>query len=168
MPRLSFLHSDQNVTSSVRIRDDTCLCWFKQAFAWFGFHVGFHVGFHALPLENTVFDSRVCYLSQPVLRRDSQRAVLPALASEEELQARFKRFKRERARAQRVVLNCPGLDIAHRRLVQSERRYGAEPRLPGYFFKAHDLSHLIFHSFRYKGPIYTGLYIGYNMQDAKV
>ncbi len=38
-------------------------------------------------------------------------------------------FKRERARAKRVVLNCPGLDIAHRRLVQSERRYGAEPRL---------------------------------------
>ncbi len=26
------------------------------------------------------------------------------------------------------VLNCPVLDIAHRRLVQSECRYGAEPR----------------------------------------
>ncbi len=101
------------------------------------------------------------------LKARFQRAVLPALASKEELQARFKRFKRERARAQRVVLNCPGLDIAHRRLVQSERRYGAEPRLPGYFFKAHDLSHLIFHSFRYKGPIYTGLYIGYKHAGCK-
>ncbi len=40
-----------------------------------------------------------------------QRAVLPALASEEELPASFKRVKRrcsrERARTQRVVLNCP-------------------------------------------------------------
>ncbi len=53
---------------------------------------------------------------------------------------RVQRFKRcsshvqERARAHsRVVLNCPGLDIAHRRLVQSERRYGAEPRpCPGF------------------------------------
>ncbi len=44
-------------------------------------------------------------------------------------------FKRERARAKRVVLNCPSLDIAHRRLVQSERRYGAEPRLHGWFLQ---------------------------------
>ncbi len=36
----------------------------------------------------------------------------------------------------RVVLNCPLLDIAHRRLVQSERRYGAEPRLHGCSCKA--------------------------------
>ncbi len=50
---------------------------------------------------------------------------------------RVQRFKRcsshvqenqERAARRRVVLNCPFLDIAHRRLVQSERRYGAEPR----------------------------------------
>ncbi len=38
------------------------------------------------------------------------------------------REESERAHS-RVVLNCPSLDIAHRRLVQSERRYGAEPRL---------------------------------------
>ncbi len=36
--------------------------------------------------------------------------------------------RRERAHS-RVVLNCPSLGIAYRRLVQSERRYGAEPRL---------------------------------------
>ncbi len=79
---------------------------------------------------------------------------------------RVQRCKRESARTQRIVLNCPGLDIAHRRLVQSERRYGAEPRLPGYFFKAHDLSHLIFHSFRER---YTRAFISViNMQDAKV
>ncbi len=49
----------------------------------------------------------------------------------------FKRVKREeRERAlSRVVLNCPLLDIAHRRLVQSERRYGAEPRLHGWFLQ---------------------------------
>ncbi len=38
-----------------------------------------------------------------------------------------KREKRESAHS-RVVLNCSVLDIAHRRLVQSECRYGAEPR----------------------------------------
>ncbi len=40
----------------------------------------------------------------------------------------------QRASAARVILNRPTLDIAHRRLVQSERRYGAEPRLHGCFF----------------------------------
>ncbi len=44
------------------------------------------------------------------------------------------RQERERAHS-RVVLNCPSLDIAHRRLVQSERRYGAEPRLHGWFLQ---------------------------------
>ncbi len=39
--------------------------------------------------------------------------------------------RRERARR---FFNSPTLDIAHRRLVQSERRYGAEPRLHGCFF----------------------------------
>ncbi len=39
-----------------------------------------------------------------------------------------KREKRVHAHSS-VVLNCPSLDIAHRWLVQSERRYGAEPRL---------------------------------------
>ncbi len=36
------------------------------------------------------------------------------------------RERRESGAHSRVVLNCPGLDLAHRRLVQSERRYGAE------------------------------------------
>ncbi len=46
-----------------------------------------------------------------------------------------KREKSERAHS-RVVLNCPSLDIAHIRLVQSERRYGAEPR-PRLVFARH-------------------------------
>ncbi len=54
----------------------------------------------------------------------------------------------ERARAHsRVVLNCPFLDIPQRRLVQSERRYGAEPRpCPG--FLGWNLRDPTFHSFR--------------------
>ncbi len=39
--------------------------------------------------------------------------------------SRESRDSRERAAYRRVVLNCPVLDIAHRRLVQSECRYGA-------------------------------------------
>ncbi len=49
----------------------------------------------------------------------------------------FKPCSREserQKRRERVVLNRPTFDIAHRRLVQSERRYGAEPRLHGCFF----------------------------------
>ncbi len=42
--------------------------------------------------------------------------------------SRESRDSRARAAHRRVVLNCPVLDIAHRRLVQSECRYGAEPR----------------------------------------
>ncbi len=56
---------------------------------------------------------------------------------------RVRRERRERARAlvrrfklSGFVLNCPGLDLAHRRLVQSERRYGTEPRLHGCSCKA--------------------------------
>ncbi len=60
--------------------------------------------------------------------------------STRELQEMFKpcsRESRERERAHsRVVLNCPFLDLAHRRLVQSERRYGTEPRLHGCSCKA--------------------------------
>ncbi len=41
---------------------------------------------------------------------------------------RVARERREVHAHSRVVLNCPSLDIAHRRLVQSECRYGAEPR----------------------------------------
>ncbi len=41
------------------------------------------------------------------------------------------------ARRSRVVLNSPFFGRPQRRLVQSERRYGAEPRLPGWFFAKH-------------------------------
>ncbi len=55
-----------------------------------------------------------------------------------EVRARFQRFKREGAAHTRVVLNCPVLDIAHRRLVQSECRYGVEPRpCPGFLPSLH-------------------------------
>ncbi len=48
---------------------------------------------------------------------------------------RVAREKRVHAHS-RVVLNCPSLAIAHIRLVQSERRYGAEPRLHGWFLQS--------------------------------
>ncbi len=51
-----------------------------------------------------------------------------------EFRSTRERSASERAHS-RVVLNCPSLDIAHRRLVQSERRYGAEPRLHGWFLQ---------------------------------
>ncbi len=59
------------------------------------------------------------------------------LRKQEALVLRGSRDSRERARslARRFKLS-PVLDIAHRRLVQSERRYGAEPRLHGCFCKA--------------------------------
>ncbi len=74
----------------------------------------------------TVFDSRGCYLSQPVLRRDFSGPSFRRWRARK-CYKRGSRDSRERARTQRVVLNCPGLDIAHRRLVQSERRYGRSP-----------------------------------------
>ncbi len=43
--------------------------------------------------------------------------------------------RRERARRSRVVLNSPFFGHPQRRLVQSERRYGAEPRLHGWFLQ---------------------------------
>ncbi len=50
-----------------------------------------------------------------------------------DVQAMFKRVRASEEKSasahSRVVLNCPSLGIAYRRLVQSERRYGAEPRL---------------------------------------
>ncbi len=44
---------------------------------------------------------------------------------------RFERVKRERAHTGTSFLTVRFLDIAHRWLVQSERRYGTEPRLHG-------------------------------------
>ncbi len=66
-----------------------------------------------------------------------QRAVLPALESEfreqEELQERFERGSRESARTLARRFNQSDLDTAHRQLVESECRYGAEPRpCPGF------------------------------------
>ncbi len=50
--------------------------------------------------------------------------------------SRESREKRgERARRSRVVLNSPFFGHPQRRLVQSERRYGAEPRLHGFFME---------------------------------
>ncbi len=72
---------------------------------------------------------------RPADRRALEGAVAKA-GSVASRSSREFRDSRERARTQRVVLNCPGLDIAHRRLVQSERRYGAEPRLHGCSCKA--------------------------------
>ncbi len=43
--------------------------------------------------------------------------------------------RRGRARRSRVVLNSPFFGHPQRRLVQSERRYGAEPRLHGFFME---------------------------------
>ncbi len=65
-----------------------------------------------------------------------------AKAGRVRFQERFERGSRdsrERAARRRVVLNCPVLDIAHRRLV-NQCSVWAEPRLHGYFCKAHDHS----------------------------
>ncbi len=74
----------------------------------------------------------------PADRRALEGAVAKArsVASRSSREFRDSRGSRERARTQRVVLNCLGLDIAHRRLVQSDRRYGTEPRLHGCSCKA--------------------------------
>ncbi len=50
--------------------------------------------------------------------------------------SRESRERRERARRSRVVLNSPFFGHPQRRLVQSERRYGAKPRLHGCSCKA--------------------------------
>ncbi len=55
-----------------------------------------------------------------------------------DVQAMFKRVRapeEERARRSRVVLNSPFFGHLQRRLVQSERWYGAEPRLHGFFME---------------------------------
>ncbi len=100
-----------------------------------------HVGFHALLCDVTAlarsWTSPDGWLrgERPADRRALEGAVATA-GSVASRSSRESRDSRERARTQRVVLNCPGLDIAHRRLVQSERRYGAEPRLHGCSCKA--------------------------------
>ncbi len=92
------------------------------------------------------------------------RAQLRGVPESSEIQEMFKPCsresqKRERAHS-RVVLNCPSLDIAYRRLVQSERRYGAEPRL-------HDILARHFHvtkkiTFTHVLKLLSGLHI-YNI-----
>ncbi len=111
------------------------LCWFKQAFAWFGFHAllwktllaRFAVAWRHRGVEIseivwcwfcvemvaslrcwfcdiTAFTQsliHVCYLSQPVLRWDSSGPSFRRWWASFELQARFKRVKRERAHTAR-------------------------------------------------------------------
>ncbi len=73
----------------------------------------------------------------PADRRALEGAVAKAGSVSFERFQRVQRFKRASC-TQRVVLNCPVLDIAHRRLVQSECRYGAEPRpCPGFLPSLH-------------------------------
>ncbi len=50
-----------------------------------------------------------------------------ALVSRGSRESRDSRASRERAAHRRVVLNCPVLDIAHRRLVQSVSVWGGAP-----------------------------------------
>ncbi len=148
MPRLSFLHSDQIYQFS----QDKTFCWFKQAVALIS-HVGFmrcsgktllvsHVGFHALLCDVTAL-ARSWTSSDGWFRGErpaDRRALEGAVAKAGRVS--FKRGSRDsrdsRAAHRRVVLNCPVLDIAHRRLVQSECRYGAEPRpCPGFLPSLH-------------------------------
>ncbi len=72
-----------------------------------------------------VFDSPSCLrLSQPVLRRESSGPSGSSLhALESELREQEERESADAAH----LLNCPILDTAHRRLVESECPYGAEP-----------------------------------------
>ncbi len=103
-----------------------------------------HVGSHALLCDVTAlarsWTSPDGWLrgERPADRRALEGAVAKAgsVASRSSRESRVSRESRERTRTQRVVLNCPGLDIAHRRLAQSERRYGTEPRLHGCSCKA--------------------------------
>ncbi len=68
---------------------------------------------------------RLDNLSQPVLRRESSGLSGSSLrALESELREQEERVSADAAH----LLNCPILDTAHRRLVESECPYGAEPR----------------------------------------
>ncbi len=64
----------------------------------------------------------------------ASRSALRAFERAEFRSARELQEGRERARRSRAVLNSPFFGHPQRRLVQSERRYGAEPRLHGWFF----------------------------------
>ncbi len=86
----------------------------------------------------TVFDSRVRYLSQPVLRRESTGPSFRRWRASFESRKSYKRGSRERARTLAHRFNQSDLDIAHRRLIESECLYGAEPRpCPGFLPSLH-------------------------------
>ncbi len=81
----------------------------------------------------TVFDSRVRYLSQPVLRRESSGPSFRHWRASFESRKSYKRGSREGARTLARRFKQSDLDTAHRQLVESECRYGAEPRpCPGF------------------------------------
>ncbi len=75
----------------------------------------------------TVFDSRVRYLSQPVLRRESSGPSFRRWRASFESRKSYKRGSREPARTQARRFKPSGLDIAHRRLVQSVSIWGGAP-----------------------------------------
>ncbi len=103
-----------------------------------------HVGFHALLCDVTAlawsWTSSDGWFrgGRPANRRALEGAVAKAgsVASSSSRESRDSRASREGRAHGHVVLSCPVLDIAHRRLVQSEHRYGAELRLRGCFCKA--------------------------------
>ncbi len=72
----------------------------------------------------TVFDSRVGYLSQPVLRRESSG---PSGSSFRRWRASFESRKRERERTLARCFKQSDLDTAHRRLVESVSVWGGAP-----------------------------------------
>ncbi len=68
----------------------------------------------------------------------ASRSALRAFERAEFRSARELQEGRESEHAARAsFLNSPFFGHPQRRLVQSERRYGAEPRLPGWFFAKH-------------------------------
>ncbi len=75
----------------------------------------------------TVFDSRVRYLSQPVLRRESSGPSFRRWRASFESRKSYKRGSRASARTLARRFKPSGLDIAHRRLVQSVFVWGGAP-----------------------------------------
>ncbi len=126
-----------------------------------------HVGFHVLLCDVTAL-ARSWISSDGWFqgkRSADRRALEGAVAKAGSVS--FKRFKRgsrdsrERAARRRVVSNCPVLDIAHRRLVQSECRYGAEPcACPGFLPSLHFVTKNL--TFTHVSKLLPGLHI-YNI-----
>ncbi len=104
-----------------------------------------------------VFDSPSS--SQPVLRRESSGPSGSSLPEGEMREQEESPGAQERASVHwRVVLNAPILDTAHRRPVESECPYGAEPR-PCPWFLGPCLHHLMFHSFHERYSYRSFIYV---------